>query len=663
MGLVSMDLGVLREALSELETFTRRARGGWPRVEQATRRAQLSPSRTALELDQNLDTILRLRGDLRARVDLMELADQAEAGRSLHGSTSGVVTLSMPGGDSIEEVRRLLGGQLATRLTGLDPYGQRVDRSDVEQLDRLAALLRTYSQDAQVMQGLFDTLGPRGTLEVPIVLKDLLAAYERDARSSFDDDGLWREGTSTVEHLRVLQDDVVAALGRGLGVYSATDAFPRDYADGLVEAAAGHTGEGWALAQVLGHGRYDGTFLVDVASGLVELERTETENHWIEQPGVLDWRLGTEDQPRYDPLVSALGQLARDPQATLTFFNPDSGGPATTARVEHVVRRSWYADDGDAAGRALDVAATALHTYGHPRAADAAAVATATVRALADAGSFGDAGKDSLGHLLAAYVVDINQVAIGRAQSSAAPPSNAVWDVDLPPSAVFTDVHLRTVLRDVMTDPAAASTLGEATAAFNAARMAAGVDAWAAGDDFGAAQAAANQSAALQGFIVRSMTLGLTAQAAETDAHVQAFLGAATDLIDLIPTGGAVTSFLADQAKSAGIEAVTSSWTENEARVSGARHTVEQVALLDVQMAMVMAMAERGLLPDDAMRDNDDQTYPWFTGGAFDADRASDPEVRDAFVAWMKSGDTGERATAILPDMNAEFASGTRSAQ
>ncbi|MDC7120354.1 hypothetical protein OMK64_02260 [Cellulomonas fimi] len=657
MGLVSMDLGVLREALDELDTFTRQARGGWPRVEQAARRAQLSPSRSTLELERNLDTIVRLRGDLRARVDLMELADQAEAGRSLHGSTSGVVTTSMPGGDSIEEVRRLLGAQLATRLTGLDPYSQHVDRSDVEQLDRLAALLRTYSQDALVMQGVLDTLGPRGTLEVPIVLKDLLAAYERDAASAVDD-GVWRGSTSTVEHLRVLQDDVVGALGRGLGVYSTSDAFPREYADGLLEAAAGQTGEGWALSQVLSHGRYGGTFLVDLAGGLVALERTRTENHWIEQPGVLDWRLGAGHEPRYDPLATVLEQLARDPQATLAFFAPDGGGPGTTARVEHVVRRSWYTDDGDAAGRALDVAATALHTHGDPRAADAAAVASATVHALAEAGSFGDAGKDSLGHLLAAYVVDINQIANGATDLSASPPNSAVWETDLPPSAVFSATELRKVLREVMTDPAAASTLGEATAALNAARMAAGLDAWATGSDFGAAQAAANQSAALQGFVVHSMTLGLTAEAAEADANVQAFLGAATDIIDLIPTGGAVTSFFVDQAKSAGTDAVTSAWTQHAARVTEARQTVEQTALIDVQMAMVTAMAERGLLPESAMRDNDDRLYPWFTGGAFDADEASRPEVRSAFVAWMTSGDPGERAAALLPDVAAEFAFG-----
>ena len=41
MAMVSMDLDAMRLAIGQLDTFTRRARAGWPQVEHAATRAQI----------------------------------------------------------------------------------------------------------------------------------------------------------------------------------------------------------------------------------------------------------------------------------------------------------------------------------------------------------------------------------------------------------------------------------------------------------------------------------------------------------------------------------------------------------------------------------------------------------------------------------------------
>lgn len=672
---VSIDVDAARGVSSTLRAVFDDAMDEWTAVANAAARALVGTS-SLKALHDPLVLISQSANDLDSRVELALLYNTGDSG---HAPTGGVHSYELPGDvDSIEAVKQQLGKELAENLGKIAPYGDYLDREDVEDFDYYTALLEKYQADDDVLTGMFDELGPDGVVRLPVMLKDFADQYERDLAYKSDDAIHWDDDTPMSQHISQMQQRFIEAFGTGFGNYTQTSGFDEDaYAAGIVDTLKNRTGESFGLSQVLRFGEYDADFLVNLGEGLYEFEKDEGEHGpvWGSQLNgdVTSWRIGTDDSDTeyYDPFIGLFEAMGRTPEASLDFLNPDNGGGTAQERSKYFIQeRTWRADDFNALGLALDSASTAFHELGDPNAERAAWMASATVNFLGQRDgdpAIGDAGKDSLGHILATYVADIDGVANGMRGADGvgthAPPRNSPWQVTYPIGADFELGNLTKVLSEVLTDTGAAGQLGAATAALNADRLHWAAENWGGeGTDTGYLQAAVNNGAALQGFILQSMGAGLEDEAKAADEQAKMFIDMASDVVGLVPTGGTFTSFLAGQAQSAGSDWVSDKFTGNESRVSAEQHEVREVAWTDQQIALAIALAEADKLPDGATTRTDGTTYPWFDGGRFDAD-ALTPDVRDEFTGWLTSGQLGSTPTALIPDLAAMFDRGVERAK
>jgi hypothetical protein len=446
-----------------------------------------------------------------------------------------------------------------------------------------------------------------------------------------------------------------------------------DGGDGRVDRAN-------ALTVLLNEGRFGDTFLMGIAEDVYAYERKigdERGKVWgprgsdgISNGGVYD-----ADGNRFtDPMVGIMSALGRSSEVAATFFNPDGGGSRATDRAEYLIRdRTWTADDFDAVAEALDSAAT---TYHRPDATSAqqtqsAWIAAATVHYLGtrDGGrhdrAIGDAGKDSLAHLLSSYISDLDRVAQG--QNSTPPESGpgfgvnqsefdtAPWLAGLPVGAEFYREDLNKVLGEVLTDDRAMQQLADATAHFNAARTAGAADRFNA-DPTAGFTGPMQSSGQLQGYVLGNLERASKAAGKEVDDRNKQFIAFASDVVGLVPTGGTVASFLADQAKSRGADWIEEQFTGNEAAAASAAEKDQEATKLDLQIAAAVALADSPHLPESVKTDENGQVYPWFRPGASVDDAITDPDTRDQFIDWMKN-DAGAIAE-LIPDVSQAYDDG-----
>jgi hypothetical protein len=667
---VSIDVAAANGVVASMRGFVDEVVDEWSTVSTSARNGlcSVAPLRA---LSDPLENVRRLAGELTTRVELAVLYNTGGDGGF---STQPVLSYEVSD-DTLDAVKAQLGVQIAEGLRDVAPGNSSPDRSDIERFEHYTTLMGKYADDPVVTDALFDELGPQGVIEVPIMLKDLAAAYSRDLGAKSDHDLMWDADTHMLDRIAELQQGFLESFGEGLATSTHSDAFTSAHPDFAEELAAvateGRNGEGWGLSQVLRFGDYEPGFLTSVGTGLYEFEKDQVGPVWGTQAGgeVQYWRLGTEDNGGHDdPFVGLFEAMGRVPVAALDFFNPDGGGSGAQERSEYFITdRTWRADDFNALGLALDAAATGFHTSTAPVELQerAAWVASATVHYLAEREPgmhdrrIGDAGKDSLAHILSTYIYDVDRVAngeSGRGLGTHPSNQNAPWDVGLPIGADFSQEDLLKVLNETLTDEGAAAQLGEATATWNGYRVAMAADAWGGeGSDSSRLQAAVNRGSRLTGFILGAMDTGVTGEAKAADEQAKTYLSFASDVVGLVPTGGTFTSFLADQAVSAGSDALTSHFTGNESRVAGEQHTVREVAYTDLEIALAVALAEADKLSVGAQTNEAGATYAWFQRGAFDADSLADPAVRNDFISWLGSGDGGETMTRLLPDIAAEF--------
>ncbi|MBO3102632.1 DUF6571 family protein [Cellulomonas fengjieae] len=669
---VSIDVEAAQGVSKAFRTFYDDAMDEWTAVANAASSALVSTA-SLKALQDPLVLISLSANDLDSRVELAQLYNTGDSG---HVPSGGVLTYELSGSsDSMESVKEQLGKELAENLQKIAPYGDYLDRDDVEAYDYYVGLLEKYEADPSVMTGMFEELGPEGVVQLPIMLKDFADQYQRDLGGKSDDDLFWDEDTPMSEHISEMQQKFIESLGTGFGNYTKTPGFDEDeYANGIVDAVKNRTGESFGLSQVLRYGEYDSAFLVNVGEGLYEFEKEEGGSGpiWGNQLNseVANWQIGTDgDTKYYDPFIGLFEAMGRNPEASLDFLNPDSGGDDAQERAKYFIEeRTWRADDFNALGLALDSASTAFHKAGDPNAERAAWVASATIKFLGERDGdpvIGDAGKDSLGHILATYVADIDAAAAGAEGGLGThdAPRNSPWQATYPIGADFDFDALRKVMGEVLTDTGAASQLGAATAALNADRLNWAAENWGGeGTDTGYLQAAVNNGATLQGFILKTMGAGLSDEAKDADEQAQAFIDMASDVVGLVPTGGTFASFLSDQAKGAGQDWVSDKFTGNESRVDAEQHKVREVAWTDQQIALAIALAEAGKLPEGSMTNIDGVTHQWFDSGTFSADDLADPSVRDAFTLWLTGGSLGSTPTALIPDLAAMFDRGVERA-
>lgn len=460
-------------------------------------------------------------------------------------------------------------------------------------------------------------------------------------------------------------------------VAAITEPTPTD----LYEQGTAQQDQAAALGLLLGAGgRFEESFVSTVAEGVYAYERAYVAEHggkvWYPRTsGSVVVGAGIHDPSTtgvyIDPVVGVMTAVARHPELAVRFLNPDGGGPEARSRAEYLIEeRTWSQDDFDAIARVLDVGGTVWHTADATTAQQqqSAWIASATVHHLAqrDGGRndrrIGEAGKDSLGHLLGAYVADLDAVA-QRAQAPAASVpgpadttyTTAAWLLGAPVGAAFTESDLTRVLSDVMTDDTAAVRLAEAAAHVNAARMSGAVAEYEAEPTRG--MGGPSQSAGrLLGYLAGNLEAGSVAAGKEVDERNKQFIGLASDLVGLIPTGRTVTSFLADQAKSAGQDRVTEELTGNAAAAAAQAEKEQEMTRLNLQIATAVALAGSRHIPDSARTDANGKVYPWFQEGVSVQAAVEDPATRSLFTRWMYD-DAGDVAD-LLPDVSQAFDDG-----
>ena len=335
-----------------------------------------------------------------------------------------------------------------------------------------------------------------------------------------------------------------------------------------------------------------------------------------------------------------------------------------------ITDRTWRADNFNALGLALDAASTAFHRPGVSVELQerSAWVASATIHYLAERAPgmhgrrIGDAGKDSLAHILASYIVDVDRVANNQDDGDGAgvyQPDyrTAAWLSGLPVGADLSLESLNAVLGEVLTEDSAMRQMAEAAAQWNAHRIGVAVAAWDAGTGTqGTVTGSVQGSGQLMGYLLGNLERGSEAVGKATDERNQQFVDLASSVIGLVPTGGAFTSFLADQALSAGGDALGAGVTGNEAAARDLNETAQERTKLDLQIAVATALADSAHLPEGVRTDDAGKTYPWFAGGSFDEGVLKDPEMRNLFMQWLHD-DSGDIAP-LLTDASQAYDDG-----
>jgi len=675
---VSIDVAAANGVVANLRTFVNTVLDEWNGVGLVAQRGLCSTA-SLRGLSDPLDEMLRLAGELSTRVELAVTYNTGDKGQL---PTQNALTYEVSD-DTLDAVKAQLGIELAQGVQNLEPGVKVLDRGDVVRFEYFTTLMEKYSADAVVTDAMFNKLGPEGVVQAPIILKHFAAAYQRDAHPS-EDDLMWDENTLMTQRISQLQQQFMESFGAGLAGSTNSDAFRSanpDFAGDLAAAAtASPNGQGWGLSQVLRFGDYEAGFLTSLGTELYAWERDQFGPVWGPQldSTVMDWRLGTGDNgAHFDPFVGLFEAMGRTPRASLDFFNPDGGREQAQERAEYFITdRRWKADDFNALGLALDAAATAFHTSTAPVELQerAAWVASATIHYLAERDDginnrrIGDGGKDSLAHILATYIVDVDRTANGTSGGVGTYPTidGSPWKAGLPVGADFAAEDLRAVMGEVLTDPAAVRQMADAANAWNAERLRYAAENWGGeGTDTSLLQVAVNQSAALNGFVVAVMGAGLEDEARALDENAQMYIDLTSDIVGIIPTGKEFSSFLVGQAVSAGEDLAEDQWTGNESRVQDEQHSVQVVAYTDLQIALAVELAENGhIAPEGMTYDNDGSPdtanvyYPWFSPDGFDGNSLADPRVRNQFIEWLGSVDAGSAMAALRPDLAAMFEAG-----
>ena len=670
---VSIDVAAANGVVANLRAFVNTVLDEWNGVGLVAQRGLCSTA-SLRGLSDPLDEMLRLGGELSTRVELAVTYNTGDKGRL---PTENVLTYEVSD-DTLDAVKAQLGIELAQGVQNLEPGGKVLDRGDVVRFEYFTTLMEKYSADAVVTDAMFNKLGPEGVVQVPIILKDFADAYQRDLMYMSEGDVMWDDNTHIVQRISDLQQRFMESFGAGLATSTKSDAFRGanpDFAKDLAGAATRTpTGQGWGLSQVLRFGDYEPGFLTTLGTELYGWEKDQFGPVWGSQLNgqVMGWRLGTDDNGgHYDPFVGLFEAMGRTPKASLDFFNPDGGGSVAQERAKYFITdRTWRADDFNALGLALDAASTAFHRPGvsvdlQER---SAWVASATVHYLADRDPgrndrrIGDAGKDSLAHILASYIVDVDRVANNQDDGDGAgvyQPDyrTAAWLSGLPVGADLSLKSLNAVLGEVLTEDSAMRQMAEAAAQWNAHRIGVAVAAWDAGTGTqGTVTGSVQGSGQLMGYLLGNLERGSEAVGKATDERNQQFVDLASSVIGLVPTGGAFTSFLADQALSAGGDALGAGVTGNEAAARDLNETAQERTKLDLQIAVATALADSAHLPEGVRTDDAGKTYPWFAGGSFDEGVLKDPEMRNLFMQWLHD-DSGDIAP-LLTDASQAYDDG-----
>ncbi|KWW98694.1 hypothetical protein LI90_322 [Carbonactinospora thermoautotrophica] len=324
-------------------------------------------------------------------------------------------------------LRRDVGGDRATFHAGAEDAGPAADARRVLELMRkqppqpgdlevLQSLLAANCGNPEFATVLFNELGPKGTLEY------------------LGDQVYLAAATGTSDQTRRLLRDIHADLGRALATATRHHHLDARWTQELKRLGREKIDIGMLdyrpygyqlLGNLLRHGGYDAAFLTDVGRDILAFEKEHRGNGRIweaNQSPLHGMRLNLGDGGLgYDPVAGLMEALSHSPAAAEDFLRPNTGN------LDYLLKdRRWMPDAGieqakdanadnnlgrDALGRAIE-AATRSHS-------EASAEITAkTVQILAEQRHVPENMRDSIGHMLAQHVTDVNDCFAGISERS-----------------------------------------------------------------------------------------------------------------------------------------------------------------------------------------------------------------------------------------------------
>jgi hypothetical protein len=645
MALVGIDTVRLTAAIAELRGLASSLRGERDACDRACQRAPFGSGALA-KVPAVADWIEGQIPQLQARIDLI---------RAMKGDPrfDGAAQYELANDDTAT-VRVELGkkfGELARRID----YD-----TDTGAVTELRLRLAPYVKDPDVMRGLFAQLGPKGTLEV----------LDRVGSLGHDEHGLL-ERRALAEQLRA-----------GLETASGAPGFPADrYARDLVRAVPTVQHGGPALSFLLYRSHFATPFLSSMADELDQVEREDQKGRpglWAMMAGgptALFGGFARDDAAAgHDAMTSLMGALGRNKQASLDFF---TGNDEARDRQQYYIQdRTWSADEFNALGEALDAGSTSFRDPADSRSLRAAELASATVHFLAERDGdpkIGDRGKDSLGHIFATYIVDVDRIAATRSHEEGIPGAGVFRSDDilknLPPGAFLDVDELSVVMRETLTDQDAVEQVANASRTLNAARLAAAADVYATDGPVKGEEAlkyAMSRGGSMTGFVWNQMGLSSIKEGADQDERVKKWTELASDTVGMVPLPGAgvvgkggemFVGFLADQATNQGSDYVTGRFATHGEAAWGRANSAADTALNDLKIAGVKALADRNLLTADDLTDSSGARYPWFDAQGRllpqrELDAMSDLD-KNSFRDWVGTPDSG--IAGVTADANAAF--------
>ena len=653
MAMVKIDPAVAMEVARDMRDWAAQAEAAADQLRRASRYA-LVPVPSWGQVDAGVAKIRSSAADLEARAQLAVLIDAAKAG-SWTAVPDGWITFDMDDESPAGVSARLgaeaadLAGKVGANVHDWSLPGGLDGRPDVapgalQTAEQVSALLKAHQGDPAFVQAFFDRLGPAGTL----AMQERFATLGQVLQGC--PDGLGPNGAARNE---AWQTQFASAVGSAYASYTSMPSFGVDQRRDLAAAVAADPAGGWEFSRLLDNGTYSAQFLAAMGERLMAVE--DGHSYRWELPDDPAWAALTGGTKASDPFVALFTAMGRTPQGAATFFNPDNGGPKATARMAYFVQQRAYPDDMDAVCRALGAGAGVNHTAAAARDAQnqSAWIASGAVLYLnRRRGQVGKGGRDSIGHLLAAYIADVDQVARYHL-TTATGPGLAPAGAGMPSGAALDGDSLRNVLAQVMQDDAGLRQVATAAGMLNSDRTAAGIAAWPTdpAHDGATLKDVAVANTKLLAYLSGTIAKGRSDDAAAAAASSAELVDVASAAIDLVPVGGKLASFVAGLAKDAGRDYATTALTGATAAAQQTNFNANFDGLRRAQWQVAAALAGAGQLPgmptgytDPA--DGQRHPYPWIVNGQIDLaklDQTSRSGKDDRLIAdWWDSVVTGQ---------------------
>lgn len=541
--------------------------------------------------------------------------------------------------------------------------------NDPARVQRATEWLAAHKNDKHALSLFFSNLSPDDLLKIPDKLAQAFYNGPGNPRAQQT-----AEGRAKADAERKKVQAILGLLSEALGYASKNGALSADYASRLGDAATDDSSKpstkAWALSTILQQGTYSEDFLLTIGDKLEAYEQGKGRGQraWqrlMPSSGGGTDALGPYQQfGYYDPFVGLFRAMGRTPSAALAFLYPTNS--YATKRNEYYIRdRDWSMDQGNALGEVLDAAGTAYRDPKAPgytqalgeRSAQAATDAINLLAARKGKPKIGAAAYDSLGHLLASYIADVDFTAKNNAPSTAYDPRDPVY-AGMPPRARFGADQLRAMMWLVMTDNGAVREVTYAANQLAQVRLKAAIDLYTKAKEKEAdpnsgglpsktaeqlrqdaearLQVAINRNSTLAGYLVGTAGYGAEQVAKANDERAKMLYGLLANAASAVPVpGGPLADFVKAQAIDSATKLAEEHYANNVDAAKDASYNAKTAAKQSIELSIGIELGKAGLLPEPL-------PDKWSTNGEFDPVKAAQDRV--AFVDWVRGANTDTNA-------------------